>query len=121
MLGQLGWRWSCLLGRLAGREPVSLDGWFSVRLGCLVVGCPLGRSSCVLGRLAVVGCPLLACRQIVCLDGWLVAGVVCLGGHGDADAACLSSDRLLGRLAGRRGPWVVTVTVTLSAWIACWW
>ena len=55
------------------------------------------------------GCPLLACRQTVCLDGWLVVGVVCLGGHGDADAVCLDSLLVVGLACGQ--------AVRLDGWL----
>jgi len=88
--------------RLAGWLVVSLSAWTAgswcgsaawMQAGDRLSSWTFGWwSSCVLGRLAVVGV--------------LTSG--------------LSSDRLLGRLAGRRA-WVVTVTLTLSAWIVCWW
>jgi len=56
----------------------------------LVVKLPtwtVGRSS---------GCQFLACRQTVCLDSWLVIGVVCLDGQGGADAVCLDGWLVIG-------------------------
>ena len=68
---------------LAGREAVFLD----VRLVVEVRAWMVGRSS---------GCQFLACRQTVCLDGWLVIGIVCLDGQGGADAVCLNGWLVVG-------------------------